>query len=116
MKSVILKESDRELVWMAARLLMAQQPGPGRLDVADQLAQHYRDDLAEAHPGVDPATLDEMTVNFGGALLLEMERLADSDDDDAEPETPSSAGAALSHRRRVMVALGQMLAAIDPRH
>jgi hypothetical protein len=68
-------EADRELCSIAARLLMALAPGQEREDAAERLMQRYRDDLAAAHPGVDPAVLDNMTLNFGGALLLEMERV-----------------------------------------
>lgn len=41
----------------------------------EQLVQRYHDDLADAHPGVDAQTLEELAVNFCGAPLLEMERL-----------------------------------------
>ena len=75
-KSIALHESDRELISLGARLLMAQEPGQQRQDGAEQLVQHYRDDLADAHPGVNPGALEEMTLNFAGALLLEMERCA----------------------------------------
>jgi hypothetical protein len=111
-KSIVLHESDRELISMAARLLMAQEPGQRRMDAAEQLVQDYRDDLAEAHPSVEPGALEEMAVNFGGALLLEMERCADDDADDAEAKAMRSRGAPLSARRRVIAALGQMLAAV----
>jgi hypothetical protein len=37
-----------------------------------------------AHPGVDPAVLDDMAVTFGGALLLEMERVGLAYATDAE--------------------------------
>jgi len=67
-KSIVLHESDHELISLAARLLMAQEPGQRRQDGAEQLVQHYRDDLADAHPGVDPGALEEMTLNFAGAL------------------------------------------------
>ena len=113
-KSIALHESDRELITLGARLLMAQEPGQRRQDGAEQLVQHYRDDLADAHPGVDPGALEEMTLNFAGALLLEMERCAADDADDSEAK--ANRGALLSTRHRVIEALGQLLKAIDPRH
>jgi len=113
-KSIVLHESDRELISLAARLLMAQEPGQRRQDGAEQLVQHYRDDLADAHPGVDPGALEEMTLNFAGALLREMERCAADDADDSEAK--ANRGAPLSPRHRVIAALGQMLADLDPRH
>jgi hypothetical protein len=116
MTRITLNEGDRELVWMAARLLMAQEPGQRRMDAADQLAEHYRCDLAAAHPAADAATLDEMTVNFAGALLLEMERWADDKADEDELEAFRLGGASLPVRRRVVAAIGQMLAALNPLH
>ncbi len=35
----------------------------------------YHDGLSAHYLGADPEVLEEMTVNFYGALLLEMERL-----------------------------------------
>jgi hypothetical protein len=115
-KSVVLNEGDRELVWMAARLLMAQEPGRVRMDGVDRFAEHYRSDLGEAHPGVDAATLDEMAVNFTGALLLEMERWADEKAGDDEFKALRLRSASLPARPRVIAAIGQMLGALDPRH
>jgi hypothetical protein len=63
-KSIVLQESDRELISLAAPLLMAQEPGQSRQDGAELLVQNYREDLADAHPGVDPAALEEMALNF----------------------------------------------------
>ena len=112
--SIALHESDRELISLGARLLMAQEPGQQRQDGAEQLVQHYRDDLADAHPGVSPGALEEMTLNFAGALLLEMERCAA--DNAYNSEAKPNRSAPLSPRHRVIAALGQLLAAIDPRH
>jgi len=115
-KSIVLHESDRELILLGARLLMAQEPGQKRQDGAEQLVQHYRDDLADAHPGVDPGALEEMTLNFAGALLLEMERCAADDADDSEAKAMRNRGTPLSPRHRVIAAIGWMLADLDPRH
>jgi hypothetical protein len=114
-KSITLNESDRELISLAARLLMAQEPGQSRQDGAELLVQNYRDDLADAHPGVDPAALEEMTLNFAAALLLEMERWVDDDADEFVAKETRNRGAFLS-RQRVIAALGQLVAALDSRH
>ena len=84
-KDIVLNEIDRDIVRMAARLLMALDPGETRENAGEQFIQKYRDDVASAHPGADPEVLDEMTINFAGALLLEMERvgLAHATDDEA---------------------------------
>jgi hypothetical protein len=74
--------------------------------------QHYRDDLAEAHPGVDPGAFEEMTLNFADALLLEMERCVADHADNSEAK--ANRGASLSPRHRVIAALGQLLAAHRP--
>lgn len=117
LKSIVLNESDRDLVCMAARLLMAHEPGQSRADAAVQLTQDYRDDLTDAHRGVEPEILEEMALNFSGALLLEMERLVALDEgEETEAEAMRIGGASLPHRRRVIEALGRMLAAVDPRH
>jgi hypothetical protein len=72
---IVLNEADRELCSFAAQLLMGLlDPGQEREDAAERLLARYRADLTEAHPGVDPEMLDDMTLNFG-ALLLEMERV-----------------------------------------
>jgi hypothetical protein len=63
-KGIVLNASDRELVWISARLLIAQAPGQERMNAAEQLVQHYRDDLAEAYPATDSEALDEMAVNL----------------------------------------------------
>ncbi len=115
-KSITLHESDRELVALAARLLMAQEPGQRRQDGAELLVQHYGDDLADAHPGADPGALEEMTLNFAGALLLEMERCAGDSADDSEARAMPNRGAPLSPRHRVIAAIGQMLADLDARY
>jgi hypothetical protein len=110
--SIVLNEFDRELVWMAARLLMAQESGQTRKDAAEQLVQHYRDDLADAYPAVDPSALEEMTLNFGRALLLEMERISD---DDCEHQREVILASDVD-RPRLRKALRRMLDALDPRH
>jgi len=118
-KSVVLNESDRELVSMAARLLMAQEPGQSRVDAAEQLTQDYRDDLTDAHLGVDPEVLEEMALDFSGALLLEMERLTEVDEKggaEAEAEAKPIGGASLPYRHRVIATLGRLLKAVDLRH
>lgn len=111
-RSIVLNAGDRVLVWMAAQLLMAQDPGQPRGDAVEHLCQGYRDDLGDAHPGVDPETLEEMAANFSGALLHAMERLADDAPDDGEGEPDATA----SVRPRLLAAIGQMLKAADPRH
>ena len=112
--SITLNEGDRALVWMAARVLMAQEPGRRRMNGVEQFAEHYRCDLAAAHPAVDGATLDEMTTNFAGALLLEMERWADERANDDEFEALRVS--AMPARRRVIAAIGRMIAALEPLH
>jgi hypothetical protein len=84
-KDIVLNEIDRDIVRMAARLLMALDPGETRENAGEEFIQKYRDDLARVHPGADPEVLDEMTITFAGALLLEMERvgLAHATDDEA---------------------------------
>jgi hypothetical protein len=77
-------EADRELCSIAARLLMALDPGQEREDAGERLLQRYRVDLAAAHPDADPEVLDEMTINFGGALLIAMERVGLANTADAE--------------------------------
>jgi hypothetical protein len=70
----MLTEAGRELCSIAAQLLMGLvDPGPPREDAAERLLKHYRAYLSDAHPGADPAVLDDMAVTFSGAMLLEME-------------------------------------------
>jgi hypothetical protein len=70
----MLTEADRELCSIAAQLLMGLvDPGPPREDAAERLLEHYRAYPSDAHPGADPAVLDDMAVTFSGAMLLEME-------------------------------------------
>lgn len=112
-KEVLLNETDRRLVWMAARLLVVLDPGPLRMDETERLIQLYRDDLSDAHPSVDPALLDDMTTNFGGALMLRMEQLLEgTESDDQEMQ---NRGAPLA-RMRVKEAIGRYLKMADPRH
>ncbi len=84
-KNIVLKEVDREIIQVAARLFMALEPGETRQTAAEEFVQKYRDNLAGAHTGVDPDVLDQMTINYGAALMLEMERigLAHAADDEA---------------------------------
>jgi hypothetical protein len=79
-----LTEDDRELCSIAAHLLMALDPGQEQEDAGERLLQRYRVDLAAAHPDVDPAVIDDMALRFGGALLLEMERVGLAYATDAE--------------------------------
>ena len=112
--SVTLNRTDGTLVWMASRLLLALPGGPERIDAMEQLVQHYRDDMADAHDGTDPDALDDMATNFGGALMLRMERLVDEDDPD-DDTPPSHVGPCLV-RHRVMEDLGRIMRAVDPLH
>ena len=43
---------------MAARIVMALDPGQAREDAGEAMAQAYRDDVAEAHAGSDAHALD----------------------------------------------------------
>lgn len=76
MTSIALSERDREAVEIAARLLLALDPGETREQEAERFVNSYRRDLSTDHPSADPDVLDEMAANFCGALLLEMERLS----------------------------------------
>lgn len=68
---IVLSAADRELCNLAAQLLMsAADAGQEREDAAERIAQRYRDGLDAAHPGADPAAMDDMALNFAGALLL----------------------------------------------
>ena len=106
-----LNETDRELVWMAANLLTSMPPDEQRMNEVEALVQCYRDDLADAHPAVDPEVLEDMAIHFGSALLLEMERQI-SDDGSGATRTPGSLRLV---RRRVIHALGKYLKMVDPR-
>jgi hypothetical protein len=75
MIEIVLTEDDRELCSIAARVLMALDPGQEREDAGERLLACYRTDLTKAHPGAEPEVLDDMTLGFGAALLLEMERV-----------------------------------------
>jgi hypothetical protein len=112
-KGIVLNASDRELVWMAARLLIAQEPGQERMNAVEQLVQHYRDDLADAYHATDSEALDEMAVNFTGALLLKMEQLQNDEDGD---EATLAGGTRRFARPRLTAALGLLLEAVDPRN
>ena len=39
-KGIVLNASDRELVWMSARLLIAQAPGQERMNAADSHSEN----------------------------------------------------------------------------
>ena len=93
---------------------MAQEPGRTREDAAEQLMQDYRDDLADAHANADRETLDEMAVNFCGALLLEMEH-AGTHDDYRTAAMPIR-GTHQSPRHRVIETIGRLMAAVAPRN
>jgi len=112
--SVTLNGTDCTLVWMASRLLLALPGGPERVDALEQLIQHYRDDLADAHDGTDPDTLDDMATNFGGALMLRMERLIEEEDPDDDKSPPRDGLCLVRHR--VMEDIGRLMRAVDPRH
>jgi hypothetical protein len=114
-----LNESDRELVRLAARVLMALEPGPARVDAAETMVQAYRDDLGEALIGPSADTLEDMALGFAGALLLEMERLSEEPaepdpDDPAVRERPDIVSP--SDRTRVIEALGRYLEKVKPVH
>jgi len=110
-KSIVLNETDRELIWMAARILMALDPGPTREEASEFIAQAYRDDLGDAHAGATPEMLDELTLGFSGALLLEMQRRGVGD-----AETPRSPSLSRLNRPRALKAIGRYLRMVDPRH
>ena len=80
----------------------------------EQLVQHYRDDLADAHDGTDPDTLDDMATNFGGALMLRMLRLVEEEHPD--DDTPPAPYGFCVVRHRVMEDIGRIMWAVDPRH
>lgn len=111
-KGITLNETDREFIWMAARILMALDPGLTREEAAKTLAQAYRDDVGVAHVGADPEMLDELTVGFSGALLLEMERLMGN----ANAEVPRSPGMSRLNRPRLIETIGRYMRMVDPRH
>jgi hypothetical protein len=76
MTDIVLDATDRELCgFMAALLMGLVDPGRPRERAGERLLACYRGYIAAAHPGADPAVLDEMALRFGGALLLEMERV-----------------------------------------
>ena len=112
-KGIVLNASDRELVSIAARLLVSLDPGQKRVDGVEQLMQHFREDLADAYPGIDSEALDEMAVNFGGALLLKMKQLQN---DDCGDEATLGRGTLRFARPRLTAALGRLLETVDPRN
>lgn len=116
-ESVMLAGTDGVLVSIAARLLMAMNGGQARMDAAERLIQHYRDDIGDAHQGVAAETLDEMAAIFGGALMLRMLRVAeDGDEVGWDTKTPRTPGALPPVRRRVMEDIGRFLKVLGPRH
>jgi hypothetical protein len=84
MTDIVLTEGDRLLCNLAAELLMALDPRPRRERIGERLLQHYRDDLAAAHPDADPAVIDDTALRFGGALLLAMEAIGLANTTEAE--------------------------------
>jgi hypothetical protein len=109
--NIVLNETDRALVQMAARIVMALDPGRAREDAGEAMAQAYRDDVAEAHAGSDPDTLDEMTLVFSEALLLEMECVI-------EGRAAATLGCVVSpaNRRRVIEIIGRYLQMVKTVH
>ncbi len=108
---ITVNETDRALVQMAARVVMALDRGLPRQDAAEVMAKAYRDDIAEAHVGADPDTLDQMTLSFSGALLLEMERVVE--DRAANAFAPVTSPLT---RPRVIEAIGRYLTMVKPVH
>jgi len=112
MKDVFLNETDRRLVWIAARLLVALESGQSRMGETERLVQLYRDDLLDAYPTADPALIEDMAVNFGGALMRRMEQLLEG----AEDKDPGMQHRGTPQvRTRVMEAIGGYLRIVDPR-
>jgi len=107
---IVLNETDRELVRMAARILMALDPGP-RNDGFETILQAYVDDLTEAHSGSGVEAFDELTLGFGGALLLEMERFRE---DRTERAGGNLQDSIITNRRCVIDALGRYVDMVKP--
>jgi hypothetical protein len=107
----VLNETDRALVQMAARIVMALDPGQPREDAGGAMAQAYRDDVAEADAGADPDKLDKMTLGFSEALLLEMECVI-------EGRAATTFGCVVSpaNRRRVIEVIGRYLQMVKTVH
>ena len=51
---IVLKEVDREIIQVAARLFMALEPGETRETAAEEFVQNYRDNLAVLLPASIP--------------------------------------------------------------
>jgi hypothetical protein len=118
-KHIALNETDTELVRLAARVLMALEPGPARVDAAEIMVQAYRDDLGEAHVGPSADTLEDLALGFAGALLLEMERLSEEpvEPDPDDPTVRQRPGIVPpSDRSRLIEALGGYLDTVKPVH
>lgn len=113
-KDIVLIDVDRELVRIAGRLLMAQEPGESRHNAMQGLVQDYLGDLEEAHPGVGRATLEEMAVNFSAVLLFEMERWTELSTEYTESQIKRRGPS--SPRPRVLATIVRLLKAFDPRH
>ena len=75
---IVLDETDRKIVQMTARILMALDTGSAREGAFKVMAQAYRDDVAEERLGSHPDALDELALGFSGALLFEMDRVIES--------------------------------------
>jgi hypothetical protein len=111
---VVLNETDRKLVQLAARILTALDPGPTRIEAIEATIQAYADDLGEAHAGAAPDTLEDLALGFGGALMIEMERVME---DRAKPFRPHSEGMGIvspADRRRLIEAIGRYLEMVKP--
>jgi hypothetical protein len=114
--SLILNETDRELVELAAWILMSLDPGPTREDAGETIAQAYRDDVAEAHAGTAPDALDELAVGFSGALLLKIERVSEDRAEMNLSAAPQTRIVSPADRRRVIEAIGRYLEMVKPIH
>jgi hypothetical protein len=108
---IVLNETDRALVQMAARIVMALDPGKPREDAGEAMAQAYRGDVAEAHAGSDADTLDQLTLGFSAALLFEMERVVENRAAMTFARVVSPA-----NRPRVIEAVGRYLRMVKPVH
>jgi hypothetical protein len=108
---IILNETDRDLVKLAAPILTTLDPKQ-RVTFFETIAQAYRDDIAELHIGSDPGALDELTAGFSGALLLARQRV----NQDRAEMRPHQAGNVSPNRRRVIEAIERYLRIVKPGH
>jgi hypothetical protein len=113
---ITLNATDRELVQMAARILTALDPGTTREEARDAITQAYREDVTDAHVGSSSDTLNQLTLGFGAALRLKMDRV---NEDPAEMVRAASGGQPQTHivsrsdRRRVIEAIGRYLEMVE---